>query len=146
MVVFLGISSVLTALLLALLVASTASGEVRTTVAVSLRGTAFLAASAAACGVTPIDVVGWLAALLGMVAVPAVPLVCATAVRLLATNTVARKSLLVVKYVMMNVSPTKLKNTSVQIEGLALHLKMATGMRRTLQQVACTHRVKNAQS
>ncbi len=136
----------LTLLLLALLVASTASVEVRTTVAVSLRGTAFLAASAAACGVTPMDVVGWLAVLLGMVAVPAVPLVCATAVKLPATSTVAKKSLLVVKYVMLNVSPTKLKNTSVQIERLALHLRMPTGMGCTLQQVAGTNCVKKAQS
>ena len=42
----------------ALRVLSTALGDVRTTVAVSLRGTAFRLASAAACGVTPIEVVG----------------------------------------------------------------------------------------
>ena len=42
----------------ALRVASAALGEVRTTVAVSLRGTAFWLASAAVCGVTPIGVVG----------------------------------------------------------------------------------------
>lgn len=42
----------------ALRVASAALGEVRTTVPVSLRGTAFWLASAAVCGVTPIGVVG----------------------------------------------------------------------------------------
>ena len=42
----------------ALRVLSTALGDVRTTVAVSLRGTAFRLASAAVCGVTPTEVAG----------------------------------------------------------------------------------------
>ena len=61
-----------TAALAAVRVASTALGDVRTTVAVSLRGTAWRLASAAVCGLTPIAV-GADAPAMG-----AVTLVCAT--------------------------------------------------------------------
>lgn len=53
------VSSAITALAF-----SSADGEVRTTVAVSLRGTAFCVAWAASCGVTP-TVVGVEAAVIG---------------------------------------------------------------------------------
>lgn len=73
----------------ALRAVSAALGDVRTTVAVSLRGTAFLVASAAACGVTPIDVVGW-----ATVPVAAEPLVCADTAAAPITSAVLIKNFL----------------------------------------------------
>ena len=81
----------------ALRVASTALGEVRTTVAVSLRGTAFLVASAAACGVTPTAVAGWLALVAG------IGLVCARATVLPVINAAIHKILVLFKSFMVKV-------------------------------------------
>lgn len=89
----------------ALRVLSTAFGDVRTAVPVSLLGTAWRLASAAVCGVTPTPVVGWLVPMPGVVVVPAVPLACAIAAALPAMSAVASKILMVVKVFMMKVSP-----------------------------------------
>ena len=108
----------------ALRVASTALGEVRTTVAVSLRGTAFLVASAAACGVTPTEVVGvgWLAPIAGMV------LVWAKATELPAISAVVNKIRVRVKVFMVKVSPVEFKKQLFSL--------FAFGMRAGLKAVA----------
>lgn len=93
----------------ALRVLSTALGEVRTTVPVSLRGTAWRLASFAVCGVTPTPVVGWLVPMPGEVVVPAVPLACANTPALLAIRAVASIIFVVVKVFMVKVTPVGLE-------------------------------------
>ena len=102
------VSVVLPVMPVALRALSVAFGDVRTTVPVSLRGTAWRLASAAVCGVTPTPVTGWLVPMPG-VGVPAVPLACANAAALHAIKAVASKILVVVKVFMMKVSPVGLE-------------------------------------
>ncbi len=94
---------------------SAALGEVRTTVPVSLRGTACRLASAAAWGVVPTAVVGWFALIpgvvdvLGMVVVPGILVDWARAAALLAISAVASKILVVIDFFMMKVTPVGLE-------------------------------------
>ena len=62
---------------------------------------------------TPTAVVGWFSPVRGMVVVSAASLVCAKAVALPAIRAFARKILVVVKVVLMKVSPVGLEQITI---------------------------------
>ena len=122
----------------ALRVLSTALGDVRTTVPVSLRGTAWLLASLAVCGVTPTPAGCWLVpmpcagalpvdevepvapvepvvpAVPEAPAAPVAPVDCANTETLPAIMAVASRILVVVKVFMIKITPVGLKQVTSQ--------------------------------